>query len=101
MPVLAQECATCGEPADMSRTSTGELQDSGSAEVVGSTGMRLMMVMRMSIPLTSRSSFLWSDTIDNVKAKSRTNQQLILCSSRTRGLCQIAAVEFRICTTEV
>ena len=25
--------------------------------------------MRMSIPLTSRSSFLWSDTIGNVKAK--------------------------------
>ena len=49
-------------------------QDSGSAEVVGSTGMRMVMVIRMSIPLTSRSSFLWSDTIDNVKAKSRTKK---------------------------
>ena len=41
-------------------------QDSGTAEIVESTGMRMVMVMRMSIPLTSRSSFLWSDTIDNV-----------------------------------
>ena len=58
-PVRAQECAIC--------------QDSGSAEIVGSNGVRMVMVM--SIPLTSRSSFLWSDTIDNLKAKSRTNEQ--------------------------
>ena len=57
-------------------------QNSGSAEVVGSTGMRMVMVMRMSIPLTSRSSFLWIDSIDNV-VRPGLNQQQFLCTVTT------------------
>ena len=57
-------------------------QNSGSAEVVGSTGMHMVMVMRMSMPLTSRSSFLWIDSIDNV-VRPGLNQQQFLCTVTT------------------
>ena len=51
--------------------------DSGTAEVVGTTGMRKMIVLRMSIPWTS-SSFLLSVLLILVEARQWTSTCTLL-----------------------